>query len=47
MEEQITPRPRRRRKSKMQVFKEERLPYIILVAAAVLIVIFVIGSIVR
>lgn len=40
-------RPRRRRKTKMEIFKEQQLPYIILSVATVLIVIFIIGALVR
>jgi hypothetical protein len=40
-------RPVRRRKSKMEVFKEAYLPYLILMAAAVLIIIFIIGALIR
>lgn len=40
-------RPRRRRKTKMDIFKEQKLPYIILSAATVLILIFIIGALVR
>ena len=46
MEEQHTARRRTpRKKSQFEIFKEEKLPKIILIAAAVLIVIFIIGSI--
>lgn len=41
------PRPERRRKTKQELFKENTLPFIILGVAAVLIVIFIIGSVVR
>lgn len=50
MEENVnTPvrKPVRRRKTKMEIFKEAYLPYLILMAAAVLIVIFIIGALVR
>lgn len=40
-------RPERRRKTKQELFKENTLPFIILGVAAVLIVTFIIGSIVR
>ncbi len=40
-------RPVRRRKTKMEIFKEAYLPYLILFAAAVLIVIFIIGALGR
>lgn len=39
--------PRRRTKSKLQIFKEAYLPYLILLAATVLILIFIIGALVR
>lgn len=48
MEENVTPRPRqRRRKTKMELFKEAYLPYLILMAAAVIIIIFIIGAVAR
>lgn len=47
MEEQTVPRHRRRKKTKTELFKEAYLPYIILMAAALLIVIFIIGALVR
>lgn len=50
MDETIFPqerRPRRRHKTKWETFKEASLPYIILMAAAVLILIFIIGAVVR
>lgn len=40
-----TPRPRRRRRSKWQLFKEAYLPTIILAVTVVLIIVFVIGAI--
>lgn len=40
-------RPRRRRKTKAELFKEAYLPYLILLAAAVLIVCFIIGALAR
>lgn len=40
-------RPERRRKTKQELFKENTLPFIILGIAAVLIITFIIGSIVR
>lgn len=40
-------RPRRRKRSKMQIFKDSYLPVIIAAAAVLLIVIFVVGSISR
>jgi len=42
-----TPRSRRRPKSKAEIFKESTLPLIILAVAALLIVVFIIGSITR
>jgi hypothetical protein len=50
MDETIFPqerRPRRRRKTKWEIFKESTLPYVILMAAAVLVVIFIIGAVIR
>ena len=50
MEDEIFPqerRPRRRRRTQLDIFKEAYLPYLILIAAAVLIVIFIIGAVVR
>lgn len=41
------PRPERRRKSKQELFKENTLPFIILGVAAVFILSFIIGSVVR
>jgi len=41
------PRPERRRKTKEELFKENTLPFIILGVAAILILTFIIGSIVR
>lgn len=41
------PRPERRRKTKEELFKENTLPFIILGVAAILILVFIIGSIVR
>ena len=41
------PRPQRERRSKQEIFKETSLPLIIMAIAAVLIVIFIIGSITR
>lgn len=50
-EQNTTPTPapqlRRRRKTKTEIFKEAYLPYIILMAAALLIIIFIIGALVR
>ena len=42
-----TRRPRKPRKSKWEIIKEAYLPYLFLAAAAVLIVIFIIGALVR
>lgn len=39
--------PRRRRKTKMEIFKEAYLPTIIMIATAIIILIFVIGSVSR
>ena len=39
--------PRKRKRSKEQIFKEDYLPLIIIAVAAVMILIFIIGSIVR
>lgn len=39
--------PIRRRKSKLQIFKEAYLPYLILLCATVLILVFIIGALVR
>lgn len=52
MDEQIlneTPEqmPRKRRKTKAEILKETYLPYMFLLGAAVLIVIFIIGALVR
>ena len=46
-EQQEQPRQRRRRKSKMEILKETYFPYMFLLGAAVLIVIFIIGALVR
>ena len=40
-------KPRRRRKTKMEIIKEAYLPYLFLLGAAVLIIIFIIGALVR
>lgn len=42
---QPTPRKRRRKKSKLQIFKETYLPFLIAGAALILILIFIVGSI--
>ena len=49
MDENITqPRPRpRRRKTKMELFKEQYLPYLILLLAAALIITFIVGAVKR
>lgn len=50
MEEQIiteTPNSRRRRRTKMEIIKEAYLPYIFLMSAAVIIVIFIVGALIR
>ena len=49
MDEQLnpTPRPRRRRRTQMEIMKEAYLPYVFLLAAAVIIVIFIIGALIR
>ena len=39
--------PRRRKKSKMQIFKETYLPFVILAVAVILILIFIIGALAR
>ena len=39
--------PRRRRKTKEEILKQTYLPYMFLLGAAVLIVIFIIGALVR
>ena len=41
------PRPERRRKTKMEIFKETTLPLIIVGVAAIFILTFIIGSIVE
>lgn len=40
-------RPHRRRKTRSEIFKEAYLPYLILLAAAVLILILIIGALTR
>ena len=48
MDEQLQPpRPRRRRKTQMEIIKEAYLPYIFLMSAALLIVVFIIGALIR
>jgi hypothetical protein len=42
-----TPTPRRRRRSKLQIFKEAYLPTIIMAVTAVLVLVFIIGGIVN
>ena len=39
--------PRRRKKSKMQIFKETYLPFVIITVAVILILVFIIGAITR
>ena len=39
--------PVRRRKTKLQIFKEAYLPYLILMAATITIIVFIIGALVR
>ena len=39
--------PRRRRKTKMEILKESYLPYIFLMAAALICLIFIIGALIR
>lgn len=41
------PRPRRRRKTQMEIIKEAFLPYIFLMSAALLIIIFIVGALIR
>lgn len=45
-EQQPTP-TRRRRKTKMEIIKEAYLPYIFLMAAALICLVFIIGALVR
>lgn len=40
-------KPRKRRKTQMEIIKESYLPYLFLMAAAVLILVFIIGALVR
>ena len=49
MDEQMMtePRPRKRRKTKEEIIKETYLPYMFLLGAALLIVIFIIGALIR
>ena len=48
MDEQLqSPRPRRRRRTQAEIIKEAYLPYIFLMSAALLIIIFIIGALVR
>ncbi len=50
MEETVmtpTRRPARRRKTKLQRFKEAYLPYLILMSAVVLVIILIIGALIR
>lgn len=45
--ETLEQKPRRRRKTKAEIIKEAYLPYLFLLGAAILIVIFIIGALVR
>lgn len=47
MDETPIHRPQRRRRSKLEIFKEAYLPYLILLAAAILICSFLLGAIRR
>ncbi len=49
MEEQVTQvrRPRRRKKTQLEIIKEVYLPYIFLMIAAVFFVVCIIGSLIR
>jgi len=49
MEEQLQApaQPRRRRKTRMEIIKEAYLPYLFLLIATVLVIIFIIGALVR
>ena len=42
-----TPNPRRRKRSKFQIFKEAYLPYLILMAATIIILAMIIGALSR
>ena len=46
-EQSLSPRPRRRRKTQMEIIKAAYLPYIFLMSAALMIVIFIIGALIR
>lgn len=46
-ESQLQRKPRRRRRTQMEIIKEAYLPYIFLMTAVLLIVIFIIGALVR
>ena len=41
------PHPHRRHRTRAELFKEAYLPYLILLAAAVLIIVFIVGAITR
>ena len=41
------PHPHRRHRTRAEMFKEAYLPYLILLAAAVLIIVFIVGAITR
>ena len=48
MDEQLhSVRPHRRRKTQMEIIKEAYLPYIFLMSAALLIIVFIIGALIR
>ena len=47
MDEQLQSNRPRRRKTQMEMIKEAYLPYIFLMSAALLIVIFIIGALIR
>ncbi len=40
-------KPVRRRKTGMEVFKEAYLPYLILLLAAIIIIVFIVGALIR
>ncbi len=46
-QEEIIRKPVRRRKTGLEILKEAYLPYLILLLAAIIIVIFIIGALVR
>lgn len=47
MEQQQTNPRRRPRKSRMDIIKEEYLPYIFLLSAALFIIVFIVGALTR